>query len=797
MEPKVASPAQETPAVAATEAAPPPEAAAPAKPGFIKALLERRIPQIAGVYIGVVWSVFQFVRWLINRFVLSPHLEDVFMLTALLLAPTVLALAYFHGGRGRHGWTRGEKIFIPCNVILAVVVLYLVFGGKDLGSAQETVTVVDATGNETEHVIPKSEFRKRLAIFYFDNQTGDADLDWARYGLAGGLMSDLLQDQFITAMPAFEFPESLKRAGFADGFGAPLALQLKIAEERRLDYVLNGTLKKNGDAYVLDTKLYRTENGKLIAEQSFENATLPGLVDAASLQLRHDLDIPKKHIEETADLPVSEVTTSSLSAMRTLADGMQLLFFAKEHEQGAALLEQAVAEDPTFAFAHLMRGNLFVHQQRFDAAIAAYRTGQQHDYRLPERTRLSLTTKIFFLDKKPEEALQAALQWRTLYPDDPEAYEFLVNHHVMHNQIDEAIAVQRQLLVLDPAETNRLLYLGDILRNAQRHDEAIETYQRYVDRLPNRAAGYQRLGWVYSHTGEIDKKLAVLKKAMIAEPSDPNLVENVASTLFQLGDFDEAYQHYRRAIAQSRTDVEKAGAYGNLAYYYEARGQFDLSFAMRDTSWTHLAAYSLDNVVLQAKATQAADLARAGRVAQARQFIEQARAHPATTAEGFYGLNIDLHESALLVEMDQPEEALAMLDGTREEIVAFGVLNEAPAVDLFRGRAYQHLGQYAEAITAIETYLKAYPSDVSGWTLLGQVHHQSDRPDEATLHFQHALKLFPSFPEAHLGLAKVLKDQNRLDEARTHLDHALAAWAEADATFAPAQEARQLLETLP
>ena len=121
MEPKVASPTHATPAAAVPD--PTEESSAPAKPGFFKTLMERRIPQIAAVYLGAVWSIFQFVRWLINRFVLSPYLEDAFMLTALLMAPTVLVLAYIHGGKGRQGWSRAERVFIPCNVVLALVVL--------------------------------------------------------------------------------------------------------------------------------------------------------------------------------------------------------------------------------------------------------------------------------------------------------------------------------------------------------------------------------------------------------------------------------------------------------------------------------------------------------------------------------------------------------------------------------------------------------------------------------------------------------------------------------------------------
>ena len=93
------------------------------KPGLIQNLLDRRILQLFGGYLATVWTVSRFVNWLVDRFVLSPYLEDLFMLTALLVAPLVFVLAYGHGAKGKNRWSRTEKIFIPCNVILAVVVL--------------------------------------------------------------------------------------------------------------------------------------------------------------------------------------------------------------------------------------------------------------------------------------------------------------------------------------------------------------------------------------------------------------------------------------------------------------------------------------------------------------------------------------------------------------------------------------------------------------------------------------------------------------------------------------------------
>lgn len=40
-------------------------------------LTNRRIPQIMGLYIAGSWTVIQFMDWIVNRYLLTPHLVDL------------------------------------------------------------------------------------------------------------------------------------------------------------------------------------------------------------------------------------------------------------------------------------------------------------------------------------------------------------------------------------------------------------------------------------------------------------------------------------------------------------------------------------------------------------------------------------------------------------------------------------------------------------------------------------------------------------------------------------------------
>ncbi|MFC2084195.1 serine/threonine protein kinase, partial [Bacteroidota bacterium] len=300
------------------------------KVSFFKDLIQRRIPQILGIYFAAGWGILQFVDWLVNRYILSPNLTDLSLVALLSMIPTVLFLAYFHGKPGKDKWTKVEKFGIPINLIASVILLLFLFYGKDLGAAQTTVTVEDDEGNQIERVVPKSEFRKKVALFFFDNETNDSTLNWLGNAVPYLLFYDLAQDLFLNITDGYRIQNKLKEAGFPTGTGVPLSLKSKIADELYMKYFISGSISKQDEEYSVIQSLYETERVKLIKERTFKNNDLFRLADELSLQIKYDLEIPDQHIEEVKDLPVSEITTNSMPALKQLIEGLNELIFYRD-----------------------------------------------------------------------------------------------------------------------------------------------------------------------------------------------------------------------------------------------------------------------------------------------------------------------------------------------------------------------------------------------------------------------------------------------------------------------------------
>jgi len=172
----------------------------------------KRILTVLIPYCGAAWGIIQFADWLVNRYVLSPFLVDFCIYVAALLLPTAVLLAYFRGIPGPNPWTKAEKLGIPVNVVVAAVVLFAVFHGKELGAATKVVTAKDPAGSEVRREIAKPAFRKRVALFFFENQSA-AQLNWMQQAITRLLSVDLSQDSFVIAFTPYNFIDRLKRAG--------------------------------------------------------------------------------------------------------------------------------------------------------------------------------------------------------------------------------------------------------------------------------------------------------------------------------------------------------------------------------------------------------------------------------------------------------------------------------------------------------------------------------------------------------------------------------------------------------
>ncbi|HEX9885438.1 MAG TPA: tetratricopeptide repeat protein, partial [Longimicrobiales bacterium] len=617
---------------------------------FLKDLLRRRVPQVTAIYLGASWGLIQFVDFVAQRYALSPHLTDLAIILPLLLLPSVVLVTYFHGAPGKDQWVLAERVGVPVNVIVAAAVMVLFVRGKDLGAATTTVTVTDEDGVEVERVIPKSEFRKRLSLFYFDAPAGDTAAAWLQYGLTNAIASDLSQDHFIDLRVPALFADRLREAGFEELTGVPLSLQRQVAEEQHRDHFVRGTVAVEAGEVRATVALYEVASGKAVEEREYTGASVLEMTDRITEQLRADLEVPELRDASVRDLPVSEVLTSNLEAFRTFIEGAMAIHVDRDYAAGTAAMLRATELDPTFAAAQYALAQLYYLTNRTPEAAAPLQAAMDHLYRIPERSRFQVKSDYYFIVRQDvDKALASIVMWGDLFPDDVQAFQARLQIQAVRDDRTGMLESLRTILELDPEQKDVLLQMGNLHQAMGDLSAAREAFQRYADEFPENTDVLRRLASVSRSQGNLEQARDYLDRALLLEPSDVAVMVAMGSVLRGLGDFDGALAHLQDALAGAGTPEEQIQAHGGLEAWYRMRGRVGEAVTHLEA---RMAAVMQSQPGLLAVQTRLREAPRAyveaGRDGDALAVVEEARAQLPPPFNAF----VPLGEMAIHLERD-------------------------------------------------------------------------------------------------------------------------------------------------
>lgn len=765
---------------------------------MMKALLARRVPQFVGIYLAAGWGCVEFSDWAVSQYALSPAITNLVVTLFLLLLPTMAVLAWRHGAPGEDRWTKTDGAVIGLNLAAAAGILYAVFGGQELGAATTVKLVEDGEGNTVERVVPKAAFRKSVLLYNLDNESGDPDLEWLESGVVVGLVVDLVQDLFVTPVMSGDVTvrERLAEAGFQLNDAIPLSLKREAAERRSIDYFMDGSLRSEAGSLVVDTRLYATRSARQVAVRTYRGSDPLVLADQMSVDLRHDLGIPDWQIEESVDLPASELLTSSPDAFRAFV-GAETAATANDYATARSMAEEAVFRDSTFTYGYLVGGIAAFLSGDQAAGRELFAMGNRDAYRLPERTRLSMQViEKWLFQQNPDAAIASANYWTEIYPQDTEARRLLSNLYSATGNVDGAIAQARALLAIDPADVQSMRLLAATFRQREDYDSALAYYERLGERLPSDVQTRLDVAATRSSLGQFDEARAELEQAGIAAPADPDPINQLARLDIREGKYSDAVARTERVNQLARTPQERAAAAGLEESLYYSRGQFG---RLEDAYRRRLAAFAEYGPVIQIlgaiENSEALRFAHeAGRDSWALQQLDSLR----NLAQAPF--NLDLENAAVRIHLEHGDltaarASLAGLRRQREELGGGRLGNafinwiEGRIAELEDGNCSRALPSYNRAKELAPlgglyrvSRLRCFTSDKS-W-------------GDAESEVDWLLGRGTGYATTRLAIARYHFARGQTSEAISHLEAALGFWSEADADYIPAQEARALLAEL-
>jgi len=759
-------------------------------PPAVRMLTERRVPQILAIYLASCWGLLEFMQFVTERYVLSPHLVDLALLLTALMIPSVLLLAWNHGRPGQDQWVRSEKVGVPLNAVVTLLAAVLLFGGKPLGAATTSVTVEDEDGNTVTRTVPKAEFRKRLGLFYLDGPELAPEDGWLRYAFVHALNTELAQDAFIDLRIPVLFRDRLREAGFTELTGVPLTLQREVAGQQHRQYFLNGSVVREDDLVHATLRLHETADGGLVAERTFAGRDVLTLTDSMSVFIKDALEVQPR--PDAPDLPARELLTSSAEAYRSYVDAVVAIHVRDDWAAAGEALAHAVELDPAFAEAQYALAQVNLFAGRTAEAVAPIQAAMDNLYRLPERMQFMVKSDYYFINQQAPRAFAVLDMWVEVFPEDLSAHQARAQVQLVRDDRAGAIQSLQTVLALDEGQLQTLQQIGALQQADGDFAGALASFERYTEAFPEDHRGRLSLGDLHAVQGQLADAAAQYEQALTLKPGDVTTQLKLAEVAAYGERWAEADAELARAEQAARTPQDRSQVHSAWARRLALRGQMRAALGRTETALQASAEFN-PPVLVAAERLGAVDLhVQAGDTAGARAIVERARAELTSPWDMF----IPMGELGMALELGDPDAVEAAAVGMERMIATLGYELFRHRIHNGRGRAHLMRGAWDAAAEQLREEIRLDPTAIATHTLLAGALRGSGRLDEAEREVREALRRRPADPEARVELARILAARGRAAAAVVELDRALGVWEPADPGFGPAAEARALRGTL-
>jgi tetratricopeptide (TPR) repeat protein len=759
---------------------------------LVDTLLRPRVLAVIGGYLALSVAAIAATKWLAGRYLLSAQLPWLVAVALFALVPAVGMLAWRRVGGSDSSWMRVARIGIPANMVAAAALLFVLFGGSDLGAATVSVSVRNEMGDLINRAIPKSEYRRSVALFPIENPSGEPELEWVRYAVPAAVSVKLGQDPFVRVLSPAEFRNRLEEAGRPDGLDIPVALKRRIASRLYMGFFAAGQVARDGGQLTVTLELYDTERARLIDRREYRGDDLLSMVDEISAQMRRDLGIPAGALESAPDLPATELLTESRPAFRAYVDGWTALF-ERQFADAAEQLGAAVAADESFALANLYRYGALVQAGRSEEAEGSLVQAMEHSYRLNERTQLAVKLSYYLLvQQDAEKAMAVATMWTELYPEDPEGHLERAGLLRLRNDLTGMIDELQQVIALDSNQYDVLRDIGSVYSARGVYDTALTYLEAYAEREPENPEAFLAMGEVALSQADFDHAEEMYERALLLDARNALARGGLGDVAVGRGAFDDAAERYDEALAVARTAAQRAeiisgviellllqgrvaDALPYLIRYREAESEVGGPFQADQQQLRYVVAYVLGGMVAAALDSVRAIELRLG------------DAFGSLAAVGYLAVGVEA-DSVPLIER--------AIEDTERLITQFGLEAVRPAVLRARGRVEEQAGRCGDALPLYEEALALAPTSLGLEVDIARCEGVVGRLDDAEERLVRLLRKRPVAPRATYELAVIHATRGDTAAALAALDRALEVWRDADPGFRPAQEARALQAAL-
>jgi serine/threonine protein kinase/predicted Zn-dependent protease len=447
-----------------------------------------------------------------------------------------------------------RKLFLPALIVIAVVIIGLIIWR--IISRKEAM--------------PVSADKPSLAIVYFENNSGDENLDHWRKALCELLIADLTQSKYIRVLSSDRLIDILSDLNQIEAGSFSARVLKEIAARGGSTHILRGGFTKAGEQYRIDAILQEAVTMESIGSERIEGKgeeSFLSMVDELTRKVKTHFKLSTEEIANDIDEEIEKITTSSPEALKYYIEGRKY-HGTFDYERSIELMEKAVAIDPDFAMAYrslaMSYGNLGFRPQRKKHIEKALELSD----RLPAKERYLIGGDFYgHSEKTYDKAIEAYKKLLVLYPDD---YTGNNNIATRYSNIGEKQkAIEHYEINRKSGNMNLLGYdnLASVYRYVGSYDKAHEVLEEAVKKYPNSAIPHLNLARHYRMAGKYELAFAEINKAFALNPAEdtPAYRQNFsrrARIHFYTGNLVKAAEDYHNLLQQKGPQALYLGSMG-------------------------------------------------------------------------------------------------------------------------------------------------------------------------------------------------------------------------------------------
>ncbi|MBI3006314.1 MAG: protein kinase, partial [Ignavibacteriales bacterium] len=427
---------------------------------------------------------------------------------------------------------------------------------KRPGSAQEVIDRLKKSTSESARPDEKS-----IAVLYFENMSSEKESEYFCAGMTEDIITDLSKIRELKVISRTDvLPFRNKEVNTRH-----------VGETLRVNYILEGSVRKSGTKMRITAQLIDVETGFHVWADRFDRL-VEDIFDIQTEVSQKIAEAMKISLTESEKKSLAKKPTEDLRAYDFYMRGRELLYRRgkKNNEAAIQMFENALSLDVNFAAAHAALAEAYSYMYSWYSG----------DQKWLGKT-IEVSQKALELDPKSLEAQfgvgavyfhqkrfgDAKRMWEKVIQQDPDfydAYRWLGIASDISKDYDAALRYYEHCSRLKPYSEEPWMHVymtylrkGNPQASLQAKQKLLEVGERKLKVNPDDAITLSRMAGPYADFGDREKAYASLKRVLEIDPTDGLAQYNCACTYAVLGDRKQALLCLRNAVQSGYRNVSE------------------------------------------------------------------------------------------------------------------------------------------------------------------------------------------------------------------------------------------------